>query len=198
MRIPVLAALAMAFAATLVHAAEYSLRLALLTIPPKHLGDIPLVDRGKFVAALEADPARMDVANGWVHWFSDGHEVPCTSMVWMKELPRSGKSPLVFIHMAKPMADGRKPEANQTVVLEFTDEGWSDVTKAVIPPDVDRTMHFRTRRDGAVIEAAPWKEFERKDGRGKAWTYGERILDLEWTGEKLVAKEAASSELTRN
>jgi hypothetical protein len=100
--------------------------------------------------------------------------------------------------MAKPFAAGTKPETNQTFVLEPTDKGWIDVTGQVIPSTIDMTMHFRTRRNDTVIEAAPWKEFERRDGRGKAYTYGERTVDLHWNGEKFTVKDAASESLTKN
>lgn len=177
---------------------DSSFESTLKTIPAKYLADIALADREKLLSQIKDDPNRMDAAKGWVHWFSDGHEVHGSSMFWLKELPREGKTPLVFVHMAKPFADGSKPRANQTFVLERTGDGWSDVTKEVMPAEVDLTMHFRTRKKDAVIEAAAWTEFERRDGGGKAWTYGERSMDLWWVGGKLVVREPASKELTSN
>ena len=179
-------------------AAEDSFRSALMTIPPKYLGDIPLADRNTFIRLIGEDSRGIDTKEGWVHWFSDGRDVRATSMVWLKELPRADKSPLIFVHIAKPFSDGSKPEANQTFVLELTDEGWADVSKTVIPANVDMTLHFRPRKNGAVIEAAPWKEFERRDGRGKAWTYGERVMDLQWRGEKFIVQKPASKKFTKN
>jgi hypothetical protein len=178
---------------------EQSFRATLMTLPPKYLGDIPLVSREKFLKAVESDAERLDAAKGWLHWFADGGDVGGTSMVWAKELPRPGKKPLVFVHMAKPFADARnKPAPNQTVILEQVGEEWVDVTKTVIPSTVDMTMHFRTRKADTTVEAAPWKEVERRDGRGTAYTYGDRVMDLRWTGKEFVIEKAPSKELTKN
>ena len=133
-----------------------------------------------------------------MRWYSDGGYVRYTSMVWLKELPRAGRSPLLFVHMAKPFADGRTPEANQTFVLERRDDGWSDVAKSVMPGEVDMTMHFRTRKDNSVIEVAPWKEYERQDTAGKAYTYGDRVMDLRWKREKFIVEKPSSKTLTNN
>jgi hypothetical protein len=177
---------------------EPSFRTALETIPPKYLGDIPLAHRERFLKTVEKGDERFDAKSGWLHWYSDGRDVRCTSMVWAKELPRPDKSPLVFVHMAKPFADGSKPAANQTFVMERTKDGWVDVTKKVMPAEVDLTMHFRTRRKDSVIEVAPWKQFERRDGRGKAWTFGSRVSDLEWKDGKFKVVKPASKTLTKN
>lgn len=179
---------------------EQSFRAALLSLPPKYLGDIPLADREKLLNAVSSDSGRMDAANGWLHWYTDGGDIHGTSMVWAKELSRPGKEALVFVHMAKPFAGANhsKPAANQTFVLEKVGKNWVDVTKSVIPSTVDMTMHFRTRKGDTVIEVAPWKEFDRRDGRGKAWTYGERFLDLRWTSKEFVAEKASTKELTKN
>ena len=179
---------------------ELSFRNALKTLPPKYLGDIPLANREEFLNVVGSDGERLDAAKGWLHWYTDGGDVGGTSMVWAKELPRPGKKPLVFVHMAKPFAEAvhSKPAANQTFVLERVGKDWVDVTKTVIPSIVDMTMHFRTRKQDTVIEVAPWKEFERRDGRGKAWTYGEKAMDLRWTGKQFVVKKASTKELTKN
>lgn len=180
---------------------EHSFRSALKSLPPKYFGDIPLANREKFLKTAGSTDEILDAANGWLHWHADGGDVHASSMVWAKELPRPGKQALVFVHMAKPFAGGAahsKPAANQTFVLERVGKDWVDVTKKVIPSTVDMTMHFRTRKDDTVIEVAPWKEFDRRDGRGKAWTYGDRVLDLKWTGKDFVPGKAASKELTKN
>lgn len=177
---------------------EDSFRSALIDLPPKYLGDIPLETRKMLIAQVGRDPRRLDAASGWLHWFSDGGDVGATSMVWAKELPRQDKTPLIFVHMAKPFADGRKPGKDQTFVLERVGKDWTDVTERIFPSNVDMTMHFRTRKQGTVIEVAPWKEFERGDGRGKAWTYGERVMNLRWTGMEFVVEKASSKELTKN
>ncbi len=178
---------------------EQSFRTALVTLPPKYLGDIPLVNREKLLNAAGSDDELMDAANGWLHWSADGGNVGGTSMVWAKELPRSGKKPLFFVHMAKPFADSRnKPAANQTFILEHVGEEWVDVTTTVMPSAVDITMHFRTRKADTVIEVAPWKEFKRIDDRGMAYTYGERVMDLRWTGKEFVIEKASNKKLTKN
>jgi hypothetical protein len=178
---------------------QRSFRRSLEEIPPKYMGDLPLADRGKFLRALDSEGARLDAEKGWLHWYSDGGDVRITSMVWAKELPRPGKSPLVFVHMAKPFANsGNKPSTDQTFVLERDGKEWVDVTKKVIPSTVDMTMHFRTRKNDTVIEVARWRGFERQDGRGNAWDFGERISDLRWTGEAFEVDKAAAKKLTNN
>lgn len=177
---------------------QKSFRSSLENIPPEYMGDIPLADRGKFMKALDSEGDRLDAAKGWLHWSSDGRDVRGTSMVWAKELPRPGKSPLIFIHMAKPFGNGDKPATNHTFVLESSGKKWMDVTKKVIPSTVDMTMHFRTRKNDTVIEVARWQEFERQDGQGKAWNFGERISDLRWTGEAFDVDKAAAMKLTNN
>lgn len=177
---------------------ENSFRSALIELPPKYLGDIPLANRKSFITEAAWRNVSLDVASGWLHWFTDGGDVGATSMVWAKELPRPDKSPLILVHMAKPFADGRKPGKDQTFVLERDGKGWSNVTSTVMPAEVDLTNHFRTRKKDTVIEVAPWKEFERRDGRGRAYTYGDRVMDLRWTGNEFVIEKAPSRELTKN
>jgi hypothetical protein len=177
---------------------EASFVAALRDLPPKYLGDIPLGNRNLLIAEVAKDERRMDAASGWLHWLSDGGKVAGTSMVWAKELPRAGKGPLILVHMAKPFADGQEPAKNQTFVLERGAKGWTDVTKEMIPAEVDLTQHFRTRKKDAVVEVARWTKFERRDGLGMAWKFGPRVLDLHWTGERFIVKEAESDVLTRN
>jgi hypothetical protein len=56
------------------------------------------------------------------------------------------------------------------------------VTGDVIPEQVDLTMHFRPSRSKNLIEVAAYERFERRDGRGLAYKFGERKLDLVWNG----------------
>ena len=177
---------------------EESFRAALMELPPKYLADVPLADRQKLIATAGKNADRLNAATGWLHWYSDGSSVRASSMIWAKELPRPDKTPLILVHMAKPFADGRKPEEDHTVVLERGENGWKDVTKEVMPADVDMKMHFRTREDDTVVEVAPWKEIDRRDGRGKALVYGSRVMDLHWSGERFIAKEPESKVLTKN
>lgn len=177
---------------------EDSFRSALIELPPKYLGDIPLANRKTFIAEAGQGNARLDAASGWLHWSSDGGDVGGTSMIWAKELPRPDKLSLIFVHMAKPFADGRKPGKDQTFVLERVGKSWTDVTKTVMPTEVDLTHHFRTRKKDTVVEVATWTEFDRQDGRGKARGFGSRVLDLHWSGERFVAKKPGSEVLTNN
>jgi len=175
------------------------LRSALMTIPPIYLGDIPLARRKSWIDGLESDPERMDAARGWMHQFGDGSDSPGSSMIWLKILPRGDKAPVVFVHMAKPFAAGGSGRlfANQTFVLERDEEQWKEVTQTVIPATVDLTKHhFRTRKEDTVIEVAPWKAQLANDRY--IWTFGERVMDLWWNGEKFTIKEAASKVLTNN
>jgi hypothetical protein len=198
MQRPLFTAIALFAASETSFSDEQTFRSALLSLPPKYLADIPLSNREKFMKEVGSDSRRLRAAGGWLHWYSDGGDVGGTSMAWAKELPRPGKTPLVFVHMAKPFADGRNPGGDQTFVVQRAGDGWTDVTKQVMPPDVDLSMHFRTRQKDTVIEVALWKQINRSDGRGKAWIFGSRVADLHWSGERFVARKPESEVLTKN
>jgi hypothetical protein len=163
------------------------LNIAILRAPEAFLADIPIGNRHRLLELLSEWPGsatHLDYEHGWVHWFHDGPAADSpggTSMFWMKTLPRKGQSPLVLVHMAKAFATGTAPAANQTVVLERGSLGqWLDVTADVLPAEVDRTMHFRPRRTDNRIEVARYEKIQRKDGRGEAYKFGNRELDLAW------------------
>jgi hypothetical protein len=184
---------------------EASFRAALKTLPPRYFADIPLAERDGLLTLLNGDngPQFLDAKKGWLHFFSDGGYIHATSMIWAKELPRTaGKEPLILVHMAKPFAGSIKgeikPAPDQTVVLEPIGGEWVDVTKTVIPAEVDMTMHFRTRREDTVIELAPWEEINRQDGLGKTYSFGKRTHDLRWTGDGFVVEKPAAAKLTNN
>ncbi|MEK7951618.1 hypothetical protein [Luteolibacter soli] len=198
---PLALLLTIAALTTTAPADEASFRAALTTLPPKYLADIPLTNRATLFKELATDttPQRLDAPHGWLNFYSDGGDVKATSIIWAKELPRpSGQPPLIFIHMEKPFSGLLKgaPKADQTFVLEPVGKDWIDVTWTVIPDTVDMTMHFRTHRNDTTIEAAPWKEIDRADGRGKTWTYGQRTLDLHWTGKKFAIEKPAGKKLS--
>lgn len=190
--------LAVLVGATPARSDEKSFRAALSELPPKFLGDIPLEDRAKFLNGLEKDPSRMDARNGWLHSFSDGRDIRGTSMIWARELPRPEKASLILVHMAKPFATGVQSGKDLTFVLEHRGKEWVDVTKQVMPSDVDLTMHFRTWKSDSVVEVAAWKQIERYDGRGFAVDFGPRTLDLTWDGKRFAATKAATKTLTKN
>lgn len=202
---PLPLALSLILTAALTHTAaadEASFRAALKTIPPKYFAEIPLANRDIMFRELATDtkPDRLDAKKGWLHFYSDGGNVQGKSMIWAKELPRTGKPPLMFIHMAKPFAGQTegKPAADQTYVLEPVGDEWLDVTKSVIPAIIDMTMHFRTRREDTIVEVAPWQEFKRQDNGDKAYTYGKRTHDLRWNGNGFIVQEPAAEKLTDN
>jgi hypothetical protein len=70
------------------------------------------------------------------------------------------------------------------------------VTSNVIPEQVDLTMHFRPSRTKNVIEVAAYESFERRDGRGLAYRFGERKLDLVWNNGSFETKEPDSPKLS--
>ena len=181
------------------------LNVAILRLPARYLADVPIENRKALLESLSSDPKdnRLDYSNGWIHFFSDGgdHEDPTgrpTSMFWVKLLPRKDESPLVFVHMSKPFADGAVPGNNQTFVLEESSDGWKDVTKNVIPKEVDMTAHFRPRRKIDEIEVAPFEKIQRQDGGGSAYNFGERKIDLVWKGSAFEVRKASSSKLSGN
>lgn len=181
---------------------EASFRAALKSIPAKYLADITLAKRDTFLRELATDTTthRLDAKNGWLHWFTDGGSAGGTSMIWAKELPRTGKAPLLFVHMAKPFS-GRmtgKPATDQTFVLEPVGDEWVDITRTVIPSTIDLTLHFRTRKEDTTIEVAVWKDIAPPGSGRQAYDFGERTHDLRWIGNGFVVEKPAAKKLTDN
>ncbi|WP_193210933.1 hypothetical protein [Luteolibacter marinus] len=182
------------------------INVALLTLPPKYLADIPLENRTKLLLQLSSSPGedrRLDYAGGWLHYYSDGPPADspgATSMFWIKLLSRGeSRTPLVFVHMAKPFAAGGEPAVDQTFVLAPAGRGeWEDVTASVMPAGIDLTMHFRPHASDEVIEAAAYERFERRDGRGFAYRFGKRELDLVWENGGFRAGAPLGKELSRD
>ncbi len=179
-----------------------ALNVALLTLPAHYLADIPLDDRSCLLLELSstAYDRRLDYANGWLQYHSDNPEdcPRASSRFWLKLLPQDDEAPLVFVHMAKPFADGSDPARNQTFVLRRQGDEWLDVTEVVIPSGVDLTLHFRPSRTLDRIEVATYEPFERRDGRGKAYRFGAREFDLIWKDGSFHKAAADSPELSKN
>jgi hypothetical protein len=178
------------------------LNLAILRVPAVFLADIPAENRVRLLEVLSSwtgSDEHLDYEHGWVHYFYDGpaEDSPGgTSQFWMKVLPRKGQIPLVLIHMPKRTRTAT-PTANETVVLELGSLGrWNDVTKDVMPAEVDLTMHFRPRRMENRIEVARYEKFERKDGRGQAYKFGKREVDLIWEDGRFRVVEPDGQKLS--
>ncbi len=163
------------------------LNIAILELPDRYVADVPLAKRAAWLSQLSRTTRHLDYAHGWLRHFGDGEGQGATSQLWMKILPRKKKDPLVFVHMAKPFANGEKPMKNQSFVLERRGNDWIDVTGTVVPGEVDLTMHFRPRRSTSVIDVCPWKRFEIKNAR-HGYTWGQPQLYLLWKdGEFKIA-----------
>lgn len=119
-------------------------------------------------------------------------------MFWIKLLSRKSGSPLVLVHMSKPFAAGRAPAKDQTFILERDGNDWKDATSSVVPKGVDLTMHFRPQRSTNIIEVASWKQIQRADGRGLAYGFGERKLDLRWDGRTFQIRKPGSLKLSND
>ena len=182
------------------------LNVALLSLPPRYLADIPLDKRDRLLTLLSMDMGkhpRLDYAGGWLHWSYDGppqNSPGGSSMFWVKLLPLGKNSaPLVFVHMSKPFADGKnKPANDQTFILRYANGEWKDVTAETMPAGIDLTMHFRPRRSDLVIEAASYEEIKRQDGRGSAYDFGKRELDLIWEDGAFRVGPPLGKEFTRD
>jgi hypothetical protein len=175
------------------------LNIAVLELPDHYLADVPMADRSLLLRRLSESGGQLDYARGWLHFSSDeGPGGPGgTSMFYLKILPRKhGGNPLVFVHMAKPFADGSAPRANQTFVLAWDHGKWTDATAEVMPAGIDLTMHFRPCRKTGVIEAAHWVKVPRHDGRGGTYIFGPRTLDLVWNGQKFERRKPAGKILS--
>lgn len=205
-------AVAFTLLSTLGHAFDTDgrwINVAIIELPPRYLADIPKEHRSFLISRSSSMPAyskKIDYDHGYFHWFADGAlaeesaitGIPgATSMVWVKLLPRDGRNPLVFVHMPKPYADVEStPDNSQTFVLERDGNDWIDVTADVIPEGVDPTMHFRPRRTKDEIQVASWEKFERRDGRGEAYRYGPRIIDLVWKEGQFITRQPDGEKLS--
>ena len=158
------------------------LKETLRELPEVYLADIPADRREKLLLALSRQPGdHFNAAHDWVHYFSDNSwEMGASSMFWLKLLPREGKAPLVFVHMAKPMANRKAPSRDQTFVLERVGKDWKDVTATVIPKEVDLTLHLSPRRDLPVIKVKSWERIQLQQGQGGGYVMGSRLFDLIW------------------
>ena len=176
------------------------LKTAISSIPPRYFADIALEER-KFMLSENAlgGGDRIDFDRGWVHWYSDNsrRKPKVTSMLYVKLLPRNGKTPLVLVHMPKPFAGQGKPAKDQTFVLERDGDVWRDVTKATIPKEARLDLHFRPRKGEDVVEVAEYVLFERRDGLGTAYKFGTRKMDLVWDGSAFQVSKPQSVELSR-
>lgn len=202
--IAIIAAVLLANAGTAAASDEKFLNEVILSLPARYLADVPAANRALLLQKLDSGPyenKRLDYDHGWIHWYSDGPRADspgATSMFWVKLLPVPDGSPLVLVHMAKPFANGATPVKNQTFVLQRVRGDWKDVTRRVMPKEVDLTMHFRPRRSSNVVEAAPFEKFGRQDGGGPAWRFGKRQLDLIWKNGEFQVRQAASPKLSGN
>lgn len=173
------------------------LNVAILTLPPRWLADVPMEQRAKLLETLSSWPFeddRLDYANGWLHYRSDNPRrgVDASSMFWIKVLPRQeGDLPAVLVHASKPFADGSAPAAGHTAVLEMSDGQWREITTDVLPPEIDRTFHFRPRRKGLAVEVAGYASVPRRDGQGDAYRFGPVAWTLTWKDGRFNAEKAA-------
>tara|TARA_R110000850_G_scaffold60338_1_gene138572 strand:+ start:2416 stop:3063 length:648 start_codon:yes stop_codon:yes gene_type:complete len=179
------------------------LNVVILTLPARYLADVPIEERVALLTQLSSSPFkddRLDYDHGWLHWYSDSPDSPeVTSMFWLKLLPKKNGKWVVFVHMSKPFStNGGAPEKNQTFVLQRNGIEWEDVTASVIPNEVDLTMHFRPRRESNVIQVASYEQFERQDGRGLAYRFGPRKLDLVWDEGEFSVQESDSPKLFKD
>ena len=165
----------------------HTLERAIRELPAQFMADIPLTQRTALLESLRRDPSdeRLDLAHGYLHFYSDGGEkgaISSTSMLYMRQFQRTAGGFVVLTHMPKPFADGSTPQANQTFVWERRNGKWTDITAETFLHGMDLTNHFRPRRASAVVEVAPYIRFKRRDGRGEAWKFGSRTADLHWDG----------------
>ncbi len=182
-----------ALVASVCRAAEvHELERAIRELPAQFVADIPLAKRALLLETLRSDPSdkRLDLAHGFLHWFSDGGDIYATSMLYMRLFRRAEGGFVVLTHMAKPFADGSTPRANQTFVFERRKGKWTDITADVFPSGLDLTAHFEPRRASAVIEVAPYVRFARQDGRGDAWKFGSPTAELHWDGHTFQKRKS--------
>lgn len=177
------------------------LNVAILELPERYFGDCPLKKRTLALEILSSSDGPLDYEHGWLYWSMDGANAeggPLASELHIKLLPRKDDTPLVFVHMGGAFLWGCTPRSNKTFVLERDGNEWRDVTKTVMPKQVDLTMHLSPRRLTNVIEVAPYERFKRQDGRGYAYKCGHRKLDLVWNGESFEIRKPENVELSKD
>ncbi len=170
-------------------------REVLLHLPPKYCADVPLEKRKAWLASLEKNPTdRLYLTSKFLHWFSDGESYGATSMLWVKQFSRKGKAPLIFVHMAKPFANGSRPEKNQSFVLIQNNNRWQNVTEEFFNEDVDLTLHMRPIRDTPVIQLKTYAQIFSDDGQPqKAYSFGRKMGTLTWDGERFTLEPTPKS-----
>ena len=93
--------------------------------------------------------------------------------------------------MQKPY-NGKRPSADQTIILETSSAGWRDITRDVLPKGIDRKSHFRAMRNSLDVEVAPWV----RKGSSGGYTYGLCDTILRWNGKKFDAIKINKRKLT--
>lgn len=173
------------------------LNLAILHLPPQFLADIPLASRTDYLRSLsKAQEDRLDYQNGWLHHYSDGPDgsFGARCQVYLKLLPRTGQTPLIFVHLPRPAADGSAPAINHTFILECTNQEtpvWSDVTSRHLPAEAGRTLYFCPRREEPLIQVAEWEK------SGDRYLYGDRKMDLVWKEGRFAVRKPDGRNLSR-
>lgn len=129
------------------------LNFAIFNLPPEYFAGIPLEDR----PALFQQKSSKPVANGLYYeqgYFYTSLESETggkPGRLWIKLLPRDTDppvhnpySPLVYIHVARPVADDEFTYSTHVVMWKEKKEeaNWVDVTQSTLPDSVDLTLHL--------------------------------------------------------
>jgi hypothetical protein len=180
------------------------LERAIRELPPQFVADIPIAERGDLLTELRTDDPsnmRLDLENGYLHYFSDNTDIHVTSQLYMRQFKRAEGGFVILTHMPKPFhgVDGDStPRANQTFVFERRIDKWVDITAAVFPPGIDLTAHFRPRRTSVVVEVAPWVRLVTDQGEpSDDWGWGPRTADLHWDGHAFQQRKPTGKTLSK-
>jgi hypothetical protein len=162
------------------------------------MADTPFEVREQLLSDLkiDEDACRWDPANKWMNYFSDGGQTPPTSMIYLRAFAAVDGRDVVFVHMPKPCANGSQPSTNQTFTLRIGLDGkWQDVTHELMPAEADLTAHYSPVKIQPMVEVALYERFQRADGKGEAYRFGQCTQELWWNGRQFELRNVFSRKL---
>ena len=154
------------------------LNIAILSLPPKYCGGVPIANRAEFLRSISSNPQgdSLDYGNGYLHYRSENIEertalgVNCSFCI--KLLPTAGL-PHVFVLGID------SPSEKNVVVLK----GNKDVTDSVLPPDIERNRYIIPSRNSLDFEVRK-RQIHTTDTGFQYFRAGALEAVIRWNGRK--------------
>lgn len=157
-----------------------SLENAIRTLPSDAVGDVSDNGREEFIQKMPAHEG-INISERRLHYFSDGgdHE-PVTDRVNISRLclfeDEYGRT-IAAGHTSRSFGSGSEPNASNTFVYRLDKGKWNDITSSALPAEI-RSWWFHFNE--TPIPCGPYVKFQRRDGRGEAYKFGEQAGTLFW------------------